>query len=93
MGRSTSSDQTHTNMADEAKLKELQKSQRLSLQHLRRGAIFFGTTAVALLVVQQFISIRLWIPFVILGVLSFTVIGDAINYFYCGRQIRRMQHK
>ena len=80
-------------MADEAKLKELQKNRRLSLQHLRRGAILFCITAVALLVVQQFISMRLWIPFIILGVLSFTVVGDAINYFYCGRRIRRMQHE
>ncbi len=80
-------------MPDEAKLKELRKNQQLALQHLRRGALIFGVTAVALLVAQQFISVRLWIPFVVLGVLSFTVIGDAIKYFYCGRQIRKMQHE
>ena len=78
-------------MLDKAKLKELQKNRRLSLQHLRQGALIFGLTAVALLITQQFISMRLWIPFIILGVLSFAVIGDAINYFYCGRQIRKMQ--
>jgi len=66
-------------MADEAKLKELRKNQRLCLQHLRRGSIIFGLTAVALLIAQQFINIRLWIPFTILGILSFTVVGDAIN--------------
>ena len=80
-------------MPDDAKLKELQKNRRLCLLHLRRGAIIFGVTAVALLVVQQFISIRLWIPFIILGVLSFTVVGDAISYVSCGRQIRKMQHE
>jgi intracellular septation protein A len=79
-------------MADEAKLKELQKNRQLSLRHLRRGTLIFGITAVALLVIQQLISIQLWIPFIILGVLSFTVIGDAINYFYCTRRIRKMQH-
>jgi len=78
-------------MADEAKLKELQKKRGLSLQHLRRGAIIFGVTAVVLLVVQQFVNVRLSIPFIILGFLSFTVIGDAINYFCCDRQIRRMR--
>ena len=78
-------------MAHEAKLKEFEKNRRLSLQHLRRGVVIFGLTAVALVVVQQFLSLRLWIPFIILGVLSFTVIGDAINYVYCGRQIRKMQ--
>ena len=78
-------------MADEAKLKELQEKRGLSLQHLRRGAIIFGVTAVVLLVVQQLVNVRLSIPFIILGFLSFTVIGDAINYFYCDRQIRRMR--
>ena len=81
-----------TSMADEVKLKEMQKNRRLSLQHLRRGAILFGVTGVALLVVQQFISMRLWIPFIVLGILSLTVIGDLISYIYCGRQIRKMQH-
>jgi len=79
-------------MVDDAKLKELLKSRRLCLQHLRRGALIFGVTAIVLIVVQQFISIRLWVPFLILGVLSFSVIGDAITYYSCGRQLRRMQH-
>jgi hypothetical protein len=79
-------------MTQEAKLQELQKNRRLSLQHFRRGAIIFGVTAVALLVVQLFVKMRLWLPFTILGILSLTVIGDAFNYFYCGRQIRKMQH-
>ena len=78
-------------MVDEAKLKELEKNRRLSLQNLRRGAAIFGVTGVGLLVVQHFIGMRLWIPFIILGVLSFTIVGDAVSYFYCGRQIRRMQ--
>jgi hypothetical protein len=74
------------------KLKELQKSRRLCLQHLRRGLVLFGITAVVLIVVQQFITIRLWVPFLILGVLSFTMVGDAVSYYSCGRQIRRLQH-
>jgi len=78
-------------MTDEAKLKELQKNGRLCLLHMRRGSIIFGLTGIGLLVVQRFVGIRLWIPFIILGVLSFTVLGDVINYFYCKRQIRKMQ--
>ena len=73
-------------------LKELQKNQRLSLQHLRRGVIVFGITAVALIVAQYFINVRLWIPFSILGVVSFTLVGDAFNYLFCGRKIRRIQN-
>src|SRR5262245_57737994 len=83
----------HAYMANEPRLKELRKNQQLSLSHLRRGAVIFGLTAVGLIVVQQFVSMRLWIPFIILGVLSFTLVGDAVNYFYCARQIRKMQHE
>ena len=78
-------------MTEDAKLKEMQRNRRLSLQHLRRGAVLFGATGVVLLVVQQLISVGLWIPFIVLGILSLTVIGDAINYIYCGRQIRKRQ--
>ena len=78
-------------MPEDAKLKELQKNRRLSLLHMRRGGIIFGVTAAVLLALQYFIDIRLWIPFVILGVLSFTVVGDVISYFYCSRRIRRME--
>lgn len=80
-------------MADDAKLKELKKNQRLCLQHLRWGALIFGITAIILIVVQQFVSLHLWVPFLILGVLLFTVVGDAITYYSCGRQLRKMQHK
>jgi len=54
--------------------------------------MLFGVTAVVLIVVQQFIIVRLWVPFLILGVLSFTMAGDAVSYYSCWRQIRRLQH-
>ena len=79
-------------MADDAKLKELQKIRRLCLQNLRRGAFIFGVTAVLLIILQQFISVRLWVPFLILVVLSFTVVNDAVRYYSCGRQMRRMKN-
>jgi hypothetical protein len=78
-------------MPANAKLDELKKNRRLSLLHVRRATILFGFTAAGLLVAQHFIGIRLWIPFLILGILSFTVVGDIINYFYCGRKIRKLQ--
>jgi hypothetical protein len=78
-------------MPDAAELKELEKNRRLSLLHMRRGAIILGCTGLALFVLQQFISIRLWIPFVILAILSLTVLGDAINYFRCDRRLRKLQ--
>jgi len=84
---------TGTKTADEAELKELQKKRRLCLQHLRRGALLFGSTAIVLVVVQLFLGIHLWMPFATLGVISLTLVGDAIGYYSCGRKIRRMEHE
>ena len=78
-------------MTDEAKVKELAKNRRVSLLNLRRGLVLFGVTAVGLIILQQFVKTLIWLPFVVLGILSFTLIGDAFNYFYCGRQIRKIE--
>ena len=82
----------NTDMAVESELKEILRHQRLSLQNLRRGVIIFGMSAIALVIVQQFIRMRLWIPFTILGVLSFTIVGDAANYLYLGLQLRKHRY-
>jgi len=64
----------------EAALKEMRKNRRLCLLHLRTAAALFGGTAIALLVLQHFLAIPLWIPFIILGVLCFSIAGDAFHY-------------
>jgi hypothetical protein len=70
---------------------ELQKDQRMALLNIRRGALLFGLTAVGLLLAQHFLGIPLWIPFVILGLLSLTLIGDLIRYLHRRRQIKKAQ--
>ena len=80
-------------MSESAKLSELQKNGQLILRHIRRGALIFGLTAVVLFLTQMFSDTHLWVPFVVLGVLSVTVIGDVIRYIHCGRQIKRAQQQ
>ena len=78
-------------MPESAKLSELQNSGRLILRHIRRGALIFGLTAVGLLLTQIFSDTRAWVPFVVLGVLSITVLGDVIRYVHCERKIKKVQ--
>jgi len=73
------------------RLGALQNDGRLILAHIRRGALILGLTAVGLLLTQLFAGIRLWIAFLILGVLSITVLGDVVRYIYCGRKMKRLQ--
>jgi hypothetical protein len=76
-------------MPDE--FQELQREQRVARLNIRRGALLFGLTAVGLLFAQHFLGIPLWIPFIILGVLSLTVVGDLIRYLHRRRQMKKAQ--
>jgi hypothetical protein len=77
-------------MPEDVKFQELEQNRRLILLHIRRGALILGLTAAGLLLTQVFSEMSLWIPFVVLGVLSITVLGDVVRYLYCGREIKRL---
>ncbi len=80
-------------MTDDEKLKELEENRRLCLHYFRQGAVIFAVTAPVLFIAHRFMMIRLWVLFALIGILLFTVIGNAIRYSYCTRQIRKLQHK
>ena len=73
------------------KLEELTETRRLCLRYLRDGGVAFGVTAPVLLIAQKFVAIRPSILWGIFGIFAFGLIGNAINYFHCNRQIRKMQ--
>jgi len=75
------------------KLGELQYNGQIVLLHIRRGALVFGLAALSLLLTQLFTDVHLWIPFVILGILSITVLGDVVRYIHCWRQMKRVQQR
>jgi len=73
------------------KVEELTETRRLCLRYLRDGGVAFGVTAPVLLIAQKFVAIRPSILWGIFGIFAFGLIGNAINYFHCNRQIRKMQ--
>ena len=80
-------------MTGDEKLKEMEETRQLSFRYVREGAVVFGVTAPVLLIAQKFITIRPSILWGIFGIFAFGLIGNAINYFHCTRQIRKMQHQ
>ena len=80
-------------MPDEQEIKELHRRRRISVQNMRRSAIIFGVTAFVLLVLQYWLTLRLWMPFTVLAVVALTAVSDVFTYFRCGRQIRRLEHE
>jgi hypothetical protein len=76
-----------------SRIQELQEQRRTSVRNLRRSALLFGTTGLVLLALQYFLSIRLWIPFVIWSFLLLSSIGDALRLFRCRRELRSLSHE
>ena len=80
-------------MPDEQEIKELHRRRRISVQNMRRSAIILGVTASVLLVLQYWLTMRLWMPFAVLAVVALTAVSDVFTYFRCGQQIRRLEHE
>ena len=80
-------------MPDEQEIKERHRRRRISVQNMRRSAIILGVTASVLLVLQYWLTMRLWMPFAALAVVALTAVSDVFTYFRCRQQIRRLEHE
>jgi len=80
-------------MPDEQEIKELHRRRRISMQNMRRSSIILGVTASVLLVLQYWLTMRLWMPFAVLAVVALTAVSDVFTYFRCGQQIRRLENE
>ena len=76
-----------------SRTQQLQEQCRTSVRNLRRSGLLFGITGVALVTLQFFISIHLWIPFVIWFLLLLSSVGDAVQLVRCRRELRSVLHE
>ncbi len=75
-------------MSDPAEI-ELRRQCAISLRNIRRTVVLLGTAALGILAVQQFVSVSLWAPLVIVAILSLTILGDLATYIRSRRKLRR----
>jgi intracellular septation protein A len=78
-------------MNAEKEIIELEKNQRLSARSIPIYACMLVFAAVALWVVNRFVSVSIWITIIVVGLTAFTLLGDIYNYFYCCRKLRRLK--
>jgi len=76
-----------------SRIQELQEQRRTCVRNLRRSALLFGITGLVLIALQYFLSIHLWIPFVIWFVLLLSSVGDAVRLVRCRRELRSLLHE
>lgn len=76
-----------------SRIRELQEQRQVCVRNLRRAAWLFGVTGVALVVAQYFVSVHLWLPFIIWFLLVLSTLGDAVRLVRCRRELRSLSHE
>jgi hypothetical protein len=66
-------------MPEAQEIKELHRRRRVSIQNIRRSVIIFGATALVLVVLHCWLSMRLWMPFTVLGIVALSGLGDVFT--------------
>ena len=74
----------------DAEIKDLMKSARISRRAIPVQAGITTAAAATLWLMTLWLSMPLWIPAIILGLLAFTLIGDIINLGVCNRRITKL---
>jgi hypothetical protein len=75
------------------RIQELQEQRRTCAGNLRRSGFLFGITGLVLIALQYFLSIHLWIPFVIWFVLVLSSVADLVRLVRCRRELRSLSHE
>ena len=76
-----------------SRIQELMEQRRTCVHNLRRSCLLFGVTGCFLIALQYFVTIHLWIPFVIWFVLLLSSVGEAVRLVRCRRELRRLSHE
>jgi hypothetical protein len=72
-------------------IRELKSARRNSARAIPVYAGFLVLAATGLWLVQHLGAFPMLVAGIVLGVTAFTLAGDLINYFVCGRRLMRLQ--
>ena len=75
-------------MPDERSIHEWRKRYRESVRFLPVALTMLVVLAAGLVALSFFVVVPLWAVIGVLGVSTFTVVGDVVNIIYLGRKLR-----
>ncbi|MGA2070385.1 MAG: hypothetical protein ABSG97_03475 [Sedimentisphaerales bacterium] len=78
-------------MDTEEKIKELEKARLKSKKAIPIEAGSFVVVVLGLWVVSKFAFVPVWVTVLSIGLTAFPLLGDIINYIYCGRKLKALQ--
>ena len=73
-----------------SRIKELQEQCGVCRRNLRRAGLLFGGIGLLLIGLQFFLSVRLWVPFIIWVILLLSSLGDLVRLLRCHRELRKL---
>jgi uncharacterized membrane protein len=76
-------------MVDDEQIAAWRKYRRQSIQALPVAVGFLAAICIILFVVNLFVSVPTGLAAVLVGVATFSVLGDALNIVYLGHKLRR----
>jgi len=78
-------------MNTEEEIKELEKARLKSKKAIPIEVGSFVVVALALWITSKFAFVPAWVIVLSIGLTVFPLLGDIINYIYCGRKLRTLQ--
>ena len=74
-------------MGGEKEIKELEKARDRSRKAIPVYAGFLIAAIIILWIMKKFVIVPAWITVIVLGLNVLMLLGDIINYIYCGRKM------
>ena len=78
-------------MSVTTEIQELESARRKSARAIPVDACLLGLAAAVLWFAYRFFTIPVVVIVIVLGLTSFTLVGDMINYYVCGRRLQRLR--
>jgi intracellular septation protein A len=80
-------------MNTEKEIKKFEKARTQSRKAIPVTAVSFVVLAFVFWIIVRFVSVPVWVIVIVLGVTALTLLGDIINYIYCGRKLKALFSK
>jgi hypothetical protein len=78
-------------MSTDKEIKELEKARMYSKKHIPVDAGCLVVASLGFWIISKFFSVPIWLIVIVLGVSAFTLLGNIINYIFCGRKLKALQ--
>jgi hypothetical protein len=78
-------------MNNDKKIKELEKARLYSKKHIPVDVGCLVVASLGFWIISKFFSVPIWLIAIVLGISVVTLLGNIINYIFCGKKLKALQ--